>query len=259
MKNKLWFIGLSCLWLLLPCYGAKTQGHYVSRNVEGLSSFHALVVEGKVKVDFVQQEKPAVHVSGPQQMVEQASIQVKDGKLEIQFMPQGLLSSSHELHIAVAGPALDTVHISGESEVHIRGPLKENRLALVLTGESEFAADGITVPSLSIHAEDRAEVDINRLESQQVQAKAFGRSSLELSGLALTAELENSSLGDIDAEDLRVQRGTATIHGKGDIEISAYETLSASAFGKGRIKYKGTPVSLQSSGYVQRIVPSLEN
>ena len=259
MKRKIILIGWGCLGLLLPCYGAKTSGHYVSHTLEKLPAFHALQVEGKVEVDFTQQASPAVHISGSEQMVAQALVRVKEGKLEIEFFPQGLLSSSNELRVTVAAPSLAEVIVSGESDVRLRGPLQGNRLELTITGEGVFSADGISVPLVFIHTDGQAEVDINRLEAQQIHAKALGRSDIELSGLALSAELENHGSGKIDAEDLRVQHGSATVYGKGDIEISAYEALSAAALGKGRIKYKGAPVSLQRSGYTQRIVPDRED
>lgn len=58
----------------------------------------------------------------------------------------------------------------------------------------------------------------------------------------------------LDAADLRVQHGEAVLNGKGDIAVSAYEALSAQAFGKGKIKYCGAPVTLEKQGNVKHIV-----
>lgn len=154
----------------------------------------------------------------------------------------------------ITGPALHEVTVSGKGEVHVRGKLQVQDLHLVLMQEGDFSADGVTVHMLDVHAAGRSEVDINRLDAHHVKAVADGQADIELAGLALKARLENHGSGELDAADLRVQHGEAVLNGKGDIAVSAYEALSAQAFGKGKIKYCGAPVALEKQGNVKHIV-----
>ncbi|MBR4592584.1 MAG: DUF2807 domain-containing protein [Elusimicrobiaceae bacterium] len=253
MKKKYIATVLGCL-MLFPCCAAPMHGHYVSRSQDGMAAFQALRVEGNIEVDFMQQPKVSVHVSGPEKLVEHAVIRSQGGILVLQFVPPGVLSSSQKLRITVTGPVLERVDITGDSEVRLRGPLQGRQLVLSLAEEADFAADSVTLQTLHLQATDRSEIDINRLDARQVQAVSFGRAEMELSGLALKASFENNGAGEIDAADLRVQQAEAVVKGKGDIRVSAYESLIAAVFGKGRIKYKGAPVSIQRSGNVRRVL-----
>ncbi len=240
-------------------YAGKTQGHYTSRMIEKLPVFHALTVQGNIEVDFMQKPTAAVHASGPQKLLEAASVRVKDGRLEIAFLPDSKVSKRDALHVFVTGPALREVKITGEGDVRVRGQLKEQDLSIVLEQRAEFSADDVAVHTLAVQAWGHSEIDINRLDAHQVKAVANGQAEIELAGLALTAELENNDSGKIDTADLRVQQGKVVAKGKGEVKVSAYEKLDASALGKGKIKYKGHPIQLNRNGTLKYIVPDTDD
>ena len=100
---------------------------------------------------------------------------------------------------------------------------------------------------------------MNRLDAQMVYATASDKADIELAGLALRATLDNRGAGEIDAADLRVHTGRAQVGGKGNIHISAYESLEAQVWGKGKIIYRGEPVVLNQSGNRKHIVPDRED
>ncbi len=258
MKKRL-VVLVTLLGLCAGGYAYKTQGHYVSRPVENLPSFHALRVAGDVEVDFMQKPTQSVHVSGPQKVLDRAFVWVKEGVLEIGFLPGNTKNPSATLRLLVTAPELREVTVSGKGDVHVRGQAKGEDLLVVLEQNGDFSADGLTVRALDIHASDQSEADINRLDAQTVTAVADGQADIELAGLALEARLTNQGAGEIDAADLRAQKGKAVLSGRGDIKISAYEMLDASTLGKGKIKYKGTPVHLQRSGNLKRIIQDMDD
>ncbi len=235
----------------------KTWGHYTSLSKEQVENFHALDVTGNIEVDFLQSPTLKIHGSGPQKVLDVATAQVKDGVLHIGFLPGKEMPA--QLRVVVTGPELTHVTLSGHAEVHVRGHIQTPELVLQLSQNSEFAADGLTADKLRIHAADNSEADLNRLDVKHVHVFASGKADAELAGLALKAELENTGAGEIDASDLRVQTGLATVRGKGNVEISAYETLTAAALGKGKIKYRGAPVNFQQQGNVKHIVADKED
>lgn len=257
MKKIVW----SFLLAVCCCgvYAYKDQGHYTSRMMEKLPSFHAVHVQGDIEVDFMQNPTHTVHAGGPQKVIDRAVVRVKDNVLEIGFLPGTSEKQTGQLRVTITAPALHEVSVSGKGDVHVRGTMQVQDLSVTLTQEGEFSADGLAVHTLDIHAADQSEVDINRLDAHSVVAAADGKADIDLAGLALTAQLVNHGAGEIDAADLRVQRGKASLTGKGDIKISAYEMLEASVFGKGKIKYKGAPIQMQRSGNLKRIIQDTDD
>lgn len=260
MKTYLKYISVS----VLLCgsvfgYAAKNQGHYQSRMVEKLPTFHAINVQGDFDVDFMQHPTATAHVSGPEKTVQAVSLSVKDGVLNVGFVRGSRPDKANKLRVMLTGPSLHEVAIYGKGDVHVRGSLNVQDLTVTLTQEGEFSADGLTVQNLHIHAAGKSEADINRLDAHHVQAVAEGNAEIELAGLSLTADFQNHGTGEIDASDLRVQTARATVNGKGKISVSAYERLSATVMGKGKIKYKGSPVSLEREGNIRHIVQDTDD
>ena len=250
---------IGCLLLSGVLYANKTQGHYVSRMVEKLPPFHALDVQGYIEVDFMQNPTATVHASGPQKLLEAASVRVKDGVLEIGFLPNMKLTPRDPLQVIVTGPTLHEVNIAGEGEVSVRGKLQAQDLSLILTQQAEFSADNVALHTLTVEASGHSETDINRLDAHEVNVVANEQAEVELAGLALKANFENRGAGEIDGSDLRVQQGKVVVKGKGGIKVSAYEMLDAAALGKGKIKYKGHPVQLNRSGASKYIVLDVDD
>ena len=240
-------------------YADKAQGHYQSRMVEKLPAFHAINVQGDFDVDFMQHPTATAHVSGPEKSVQTVSLSVKDGVLNIGFVRGSVPAKADKLRVMLTGPALHEVTVSGKGDVHIRGKLQTQDLSVTLTQEGDFSADGLTVKELHIHAAGKSEADINRLDAHHVQAVVDDHAEIELAGLALSADLQNHGTGEIDAADMRVQMARATVNGKGTISVSAYEKLHAAVLGKGKIKYRGSPVSLERDGNLKHIVQDLDD
>lgn len=251
-------VGLA-LGLAVWVHAHKELGHYKSRMVEKLPAFHAIYVESDLDVDFMQHPTATAHVSGPETLVEKVSLQVSDDVLRIGFVRDNAPKKTDSLRVMLTGPALHEVAIYGKGDVHVRGSLNVQDLTVTLTQEGEFSADGLTVQNLHIHAAGKSEADINRLDAHHVQAVAEGNAEIELAGLSLTADFQNHGTGDIDASDMRVQTATASVNGKGEISVSAYEKLTAAVIGKGKIKYKGSPVSLERDGNIKRIVQDTDD
>lgn len=262
IKGIVILLCLAMVAFMVPGYAGKTQkegkaGRYVSQRVEQVADFREISVQDGVKVAFMQAAQTSLHVSGAQKWAQAVTVRVKQGVLEIGLAQSGIRPD--KLKIAVTAPILNGVTLAGESEFTVHGALQTDHLKVMLSAQSEFSADSVTVPHLTVMVRDRAEADINRLDAGDVVAVADGRGEVELSGLAQQVRLENDGSGEIDAADLRAQTGEALVKGKGEISISAYETLAASVQGKGKIKYKGTPVSLRQSGNVRRIVQDLDD
>lgn len=257
IKNKsiLMGVGIVCLLLAGPCLAADKNGRYTSRAVAQTERFHAISVQGNIEVNFVQAPQTSVYISGKEKHAAGVKTRVEEGVLYLS-RANGL---GREVHVSVSAPDLTRVTLAQQGEFNVRGALQVTKFDVLLSGGSGFSADRVKAQHINIFAQDRAEVEMERLDAEQVKAAASGRANIDLSGLAQEIHFENSGSGDIDADDLRAPRGEAVVKGKGDISISAYEALNATVLGKGKIKYKGVPVSLQTSGNTQRIMQELDD
>jgi len=112
---------------------------------------------------------------------------------------------------------------------------------------------------LQVHAQDNSEAELNRIRAKNVTAQATGQAEIELSGIANYIDLRNNGSGEIEAADLRAPSGEATLKGRGDIYIAAFENLKASVYGKGKIHYKGSPVSMQRQGNIVHVVQDYDD
>ncbi len=240
-------IGTSCMM----CRAEKN--HYFSKTVEDIAPFHTLHVTGTVEVDLVQRPSVVVRISGPEQEVLAADVHMEKDTLFVGASSSG--RGHKNLRVHIAAPAVWQVKISQEAEVKIVGAYEVVQFSLALQEQSDFSADRLRTHGLTISVADKSEAEINRIDAHTVKANATGQGEIELSGLAQLAILENEGTGKIDAADLRVQRGSASVKNKGDIKIAAYEALTAAVFGRGKVLYKGEPVHMERSGNLKRILP----
>lgn len=227
--------------------------HYFSKTVEGVSSFHTLHVTGNAEVDLVQRSPVAVRISGPEKEVCAADVHLEKDKLFV-GTPAAALSNK-KVRVHIAAPTVWQVVVEQNAEVKIIGAYEAVQFSVFLQQTGEFSADELRTHGLTLFVTDKADAEINRLDAHTVKARADGQGKIELSGLAQLAVLENEGTGEIDAQDLRVQRATASVKNKGDVKVSAYEGLTASVFGRGKVIYKGEPVHMERSGNLRRIVP----
>ena len=252
MRKKKYLL-LAGVLMIGACLQAGAEKRpYFSKTVEGVAPFHTLQVSGGVEVDLIQRPSVSVRISGPEQEVRAADVHMEKDTLFVGAVEAG--QGGKNLRVHIAAPAVRQVTVLQDGEVKIVGEYEAVQFAVALQQKGEFSADGLRTHGLMVMAADKAEAEINRIDAHTVKAHASGQGEIELSGLAQLAVLENEGTGEIDAQDLRVQRATASVKNKGDIKVAAYEGLTASVFGRGKIVYKGEPVQMERAGNLKRIV-----
>ena len=87
-----------------------------------------------------------------------------------------------------------------------------------------------------------------------MRAAASDRADIDLSGKAREAFVENNGSGEIDADDLRADTVHAYVNGSGDVKVYASNLLHAVANGRGKIEYKGNPMTLNREGSAKKII-----
>lgn len=246
-------LAAACAVLFCAAAQAKPSAGYTSRAVENLPAFSAVDVRGDAEVDFVQGENPSVTLSGRESAVSAAQVRVEKGTLIVSFSKK-MFRGKDEPRILVTAPALQAVAVSQNGEFDVLGPLQAKSLTLSASQNGEISIDDLETGVLTVTVSDKADADVNRLAAERVRAVASGRGDIELAGMAQEASFENNGSGEIDAGDLRVQTAQAVVNGSGDVEVFASQTLSASAMGSGKIKYKGVPARINPAGNTRKIV-----
>ncbi len=257
-KRNILLLAVCALLVAAPSFGQKMEsisgtGRYMSKNVENLPAFTAVDVRGDAEVDFVQSAAPSVTISGRENLVELLEVRVENDALVVEFSRPVHIRGEHHLRVAVAAPVLRSVAVTHGGEFELRGMLKAEDLVFSAAQDSEISADYVMASVVAVSATGRAEVELERLSADKVYASADDQAEISLSGSARAAFLTNNGAGDIDADDLHAGTAQVTVNASGDIKVYASKTLNATANGRGRIEYKGYPVTLKREGKIKKI------
>lgn len=257
-KKILLCAGVLC-GALYAAAGVHGKGKYVSYEQNDLPPFSSVRVQAQADVTFMQSSNTHVQISGPENLVKVTRVFVQEDTLYVTFTMPLRVRGKDEVKVAVYAPQLNTATVEGRGTLTVHGMLSMEKLSVLLYGQGKFSADGLMVNNLQVHAQNNSEAELNRVRAKNVTAQATGQADIELSGIANHIDLRNEGAGEIEAADLRAPSGEATLKGRGDIYIAAFENLKASAYGKGRIYYKGSPVSMQREGNIVHVVQDYDD
>jgi Putative auto-transporter adhesin, head GIN domain len=126
--------------------------------------------------------------------------------------------SSRNLRAYVSVKNIDLLDASGGSDVDVDGTLKSAKLAMEISGGSDF----------------KGKVDIGDLSIDQ-----SGGSDIDISGRAGKLDITSSGGSDFDGYDLVSDVCTVDASGGSDVNITANRELIASASGGSDVHYRG--------------------
>ena len=262
MKKLAVFLSFVALGMVLATVAqAETlrgEGRYMEQTLTHLTPFHAVDVRGDAQVDVWQKDKQGVLVNGKSNLVELADIRVEDKTLIIDFKRPVHIKGAHALHVTVMTPELHAVSVHHNGRVRVRGGMETPQLSLTAADKGYLTGDSIKADMLRVQAMNHAEIDLERLQAKDLEAAAFDKAEIELSGHAQLARLTNNGYEDIDAADLRVNDAQVAVNAKGDVEVFATHSLKAHANGHGKIKYHGQP-TLTRGGNMKKIQHAIED
>ena len=199
------------------------------RNVSG---FHAIEVSGGIDL-YLSQGDEAVAVSASKDEYRaKIKTEVKDGVLKIWFDWKSNLRidwGNHKLKAYVSFKNLDRLEGSGGSDISIDGSIKVAKLAMEVSGGSDF--DG-------------------KIETGELKIQASGGSDVDISGKAARLAIDASGGSDFKGYDLVSDICNVEASGGSDVHITVNKELSANASGGSDVYYKGTGLirDLKTSG-----------
>ena len=199
------------------------------RNVSG---FHAIEVGGVIDLYLSQGEEAVAVSASKNEYRARIKTEVKNGVLKIWYEWNSNLRfdwSNHKLKAYVSFKDIDRLEGSGGSDISIDGSIKVAKLALEISGGSDF--DG-------------------KVETGELNIQASGGSDVRISGKADRLTIDASGGSDFKGYDLASDICNVEASGGSDIQVTVNKELSANASGGSDVYYKGTGLirDLKTSG-----------
>ena len=199
------------------------------RNVSG---FHAIEVGGGIDLYLSQGEEAVAVSASKNEYRAKIKTEVKDGVLKIWYEWNSNLRfdwSNHKLKAYVSFKDIDRLEGSGGSDISIDGSIKVAKLAMEVSGGSDF--DG-------------------KIETDELKIHSSGGSDVNISGKASRLTIDASGGSDFKGYDLVSDICNVEASGGSDIHVTVNKELSANASGGSDVYYKGTGLirDLKTSG-----------
>ena len=216
---------LFCLLLLtgiITSVSAQKTVNDANAQKRNVSGFHAIEVSGGIDL-YLSQGDEAVAVSASKDEYRDKIItEIKNGVLKIWFDSKSNLKidwSNRKLKAYVSFKNLDGLEASGGSDVIVDGTIKATKLAMEISGGSDFKG---------------------KVESDELKINASGGSDVNISGKAARLNIDASGGSDFSGFDFAADICNVEASGGSDVHVTVNKELSANASGGSDVYYKGT-------------------
>jgi biopolymer transport protein ExbD len=188
--------------------------------------FDEIGVSGNYKVYISQGSKQSITVEAEENLLPYIETEIDGNDLGIGTKEGYNIRPTKDVVIRITVVKLESLAASGKSSFFGEGTIKGEDLEVGLSGETEA--------SLSL--------DYSKLE-----IGISGKGKVKLNGRADKSELAISGDGDIAAADLKAKDMEVAISGNGNAHVQATGKLEIAISGNGKVKYRGSPSSVEQS------------
>ena len=215
--------------LVLNVHAQQTVIRDPNAQLRPVKGYHGIEVSNAIDLYLSEGSEETVVVSAKDiKWRDRIRTEVVNGILKISLEGRGwrMGVGNNKLKAYVSFTTLDQITASGASNVYVDGVITGDKLALNLSGASDF----------------KGAIKVNELELDQ-----SGASDTHITGQVTgTAIIRSSGASDVKGYDLTVQDCTAHATGASDIRVTVSKELSADASGASSIYYKGEGVLRES-------------
>lgn len=196
----------------------QSKGNLSSMKIDIDRRFRGIDVEMQTYVVFEQSNELSVKVSIPNSMQKKVKVYYEEGCIKVKAK-KNIFSSSKDgyIMINIKAPRLQSVDLSGASQLNIRGRLQQkeeieldvsgassircdelagsSQLDIDLSGASNININRVACGNISINHSGASSMTLQKIEANNVAVDLSGASDLVLSGnmKALTSEVSGSS------------------------------------------------------------------
>lgn len=213
------FMALSAVVLKVNVFGDVIQGDgNIRQENRQVGYFDRVEVSGRFQVNYTQESRQAVLVTGDNNLLEHILTEVSDGELRV-FTRNRLQSRNLQIDLS-------------SSDI---------RQIKAAAGAQFNAQNMIHSPVLTLLGSAGARIELEALVEELLVNLSAG-SSARLSGQAQTVEVEASAGSQLDAFELEAQQVKVQASAGSRVNVNAQEELSVSGSAGSSIYYAGTPV-----------------
>lgn len=198
------------------------SGPTVQRGYQ-VAGFNGLTVDGPYDVRVVSGGATNVAASGPQKALDNLSVEVSNGVLQIRPVAK---QGGIKLDLSNAKPVRVTVTV----------PTIQNA---TLTGSGTIAVDKVTTTDFKGDVGGSGDLRLDSVDAQTVELTTTGSGNVRAAGKTRTVKLTVTGSGDIDTRKLTSENAEAQVSGSGSIRAHATGTATIMVNGSGDVDVSG--------------------
>lgn len=203
-----------------------------AQQTRSTSDFTGIKAGDSFNIHITQSDVNTVKVDAPENVQSQIKTEVKDGILVISA--DGNVKSEKEITITIGVKNLNSLDISGASDIHSDNQLNSDKLSISTSGAGDIHLD---------------------LKTNELKTTISGAGDVTLKGTAQLLDATVSGAGDLKASELEADKVKARVSGAGNAKVNVKQSLDAEVSGAGDIIYKGNPtdrnVNISGAGSVR--------
>lgn len=184
-----------------------------------VNDFHSIDVSGNIKVEMTRDSLFSVQATGGPTALSHLQTKVTDGVLHLST---SRFHVNRELTVFVVMPELQSLKVSGTSEVNSYNLFTTDYLNLDLSGMSK--------------------ADLNVHVNKELRIQQSAATQLDLEGMAYRLVYESSGASHLDANELIVHNARVKGHGAVDLKTNITDSLDVRMSGAAKFKNRYRPV-----------------
>lgn len=192
------------------------SGETVTRNY-ALSGFTGVVAAGPESIIVRRGDAFSVHATGDKALLDQLTIRVVDGKLEIRRR-NGISWTGGTATIAVTMPTLTSLAIAGSGDVD---------------------ADTLTGDAAEVSVAGSGDITLAGVDAKKLEISIAGSGSVTAAGRVDEIETSIAGSGDVEAPGLTAAKAEINIIGSGGVTMAVTGTADVTTAGSGDVTLTG--------------------
>ncbi|GJM30914.1 MAG: hypothetical protein DHS20C17_35490 [Cyclobacteriaceae bacterium] len=185
-----------------------------------MGPFKGINLGGAFNVVLNQSGKHQVVIEAEDDIIEKVRTEVKGSVLHIDMKWDWSWGDNHEVTIYIDFDQLESLEVSGASEVKAETSIRADDLDIRVSGAGDMTLE---------------------IDSESLEVVVSGAGDLDISGTTKTQNVRLSGAGDYKAQNLKSRYTQAKASGAGSAVVFASEEIDAYASGAGSVKYYGNP------------------
>ena len=196
------------------------EGPVVEKEMEGLTGYEGITVNGSIDLYFSQASTYSVSVKANEEVYDYLDYRVEEGVL-ILGTKDNINIRAKEYKVTVTLPTLSKIHVNGAADVYQVGEYSSDKpLNIHVNGAGDLnLKEKLSVPSISIHVNGAGDIRIPSMDVDELSIKVNGAGDALLGGKAASAHFSVNGAGDIDARNLECTDVTTQKAGLASIRL----------------------------------------